>query len=196
MFTLSCLFTLCLVLCLCLLFVYSFCLCLLFKFTLCLCPLTDLDLLWPLDLILIFHDFHLTFLDLPSPPSSAHLPWFSFLKRSLIWLKSGLISGCSAQHCFMTLMASGGAAPFDTDGRIIGGGFLRRAMISEARKREELGISFITVGRYFMGDKGKGYIEIQKMPVTKLHSPFEAINLTSISTISFNTTRRSLRALY
>lgn len=89
------------------------------------------------------------------------LPWFNCLKRSVIlfvaanekrqneiysrsrrgiwrekWkthaLKSGLNSGCSAQHCRMMLIASGGAAPFDTDGRISGGGFLIFEMISSA----------------------------------------------------------------
>lgn len=45
-------------------------------------------------------------------------------------LKSGLISGCSAQHCRMILMASGGAAPFETDGRMSGGGFLIFDIIS------------------------------------------------------------------
>jgi hypothetical protein len=37
-------------------------------------------------------------------------------------MKLGLMSGFSAQHCRMILMASGGAAPFDTEGRIRGGG--------------------------------------------------------------------------
>ena len=47
-------------------------------------------------------------------------------------LKSGRISGCSVQHCFIILMASGGAAPFDTDGRIKGGGFFNFDIISSA----------------------------------------------------------------
>ena len=44
--------------------------------------------------------------------------------------KSGLISGFSAQHCLIILIASGGAAPFETEGRISGGGFLILPMIS------------------------------------------------------------------
>lgn len=52
--------------------------------------------------------------------------------KSTYELKSGLISGCSAQHCRMILIASGGAAPFDTDGRISGGGFLIFDIISSA----------------------------------------------------------------
>jgi hypothetical protein len=44
--------------------------------------------------------------------------------------KSGLNSGFSDQHCRIMLIASGGAAPFDTEGRIKGGGFLSFAMIS------------------------------------------------------------------
>lgn len=47
-------------------------------------------------------------------------------------LKSGRISGCSAQHCRMIFIASGGAAPFDTDGRISGGGFFIFDIISSA----------------------------------------------------------------
>lgn len=47
-------------------------------------------------------------------------------------LKSGRISGVSAQHCRMILIASGGAAPFDTDGRINGGGFFNFCIISSA----------------------------------------------------------------
>lgn len=47
-------------------------------------------------------------------------------------LKSGRISGASAQHCRIILMASGGAAPFDVFGRISGGGFFIFAIISSA----------------------------------------------------------------
>lgn len=47
-------------------------------------------------------------------------------------LKSGRISGVSAQHWRMILIASGGAAPFDTDGRIRGGGFFNLDIISSA----------------------------------------------------------------
>lgn len=47
-------------------------------------------------------------------------------------LKSGRSSGCSDQHWRMILMASGGAAPFDTDGRINGGGFFSFDIISSA----------------------------------------------------------------
>lgn len=39
-------------------------------------------------------------------------------------LKSGRISGISAQHWRIMLIASGGAAPLETLGRISGGGFL------------------------------------------------------------------------
>lgn len=45
-------------------------------------------------------------------------------------LKSGRISGVSAQHCLIIFIASGGAAPFDTDGLINGGGFLIFVIIS------------------------------------------------------------------
>lgn len=45
-------------------------------------------------------------------------------------LKSGRISGFSAQHCRIILIASGGAAPFDTDGRMSGGGRLIFFIIS------------------------------------------------------------------
>lgn len=47
-------------------------------------------------------------------------------------LKSGRISGVSAQHCRIIFIASGGAAPFDTDGRINGGGFFNFDTISSA----------------------------------------------------------------
>lgn len=47
-------------------------------------------------------------------------------------LKSGRISACSAQHCRIILIASGGAAPFDTDGRMSGGGFFNFDNISSA----------------------------------------------------------------
>lgn len=47
-------------------------------------------------------------------------------------LKSGRMSGCSAQHCRIMLMASGGAAPLETDGRISGGGFFSLDIISSA----------------------------------------------------------------
>lgn len=40
------------------------------------------------------------------------------------------MSGVSAQHCRIIFIASGGAAPFDTDGRINGGGFLIFDIIS------------------------------------------------------------------
>lgn len=60
------------------------------------------------------------------------------LNASLYWqrltyeLKSGRISGVSAQHWRMILIASGGAAPFDTDGLIKGGGFFNFDIISSA----------------------------------------------------------------
>lgn len=44
--------------------------------------------------------------------------------------KSGLSSGFSDQHCRIMLIASGGAAPFETEGRMRGGGFFSFAMIS------------------------------------------------------------------
>lgn len=44
--------------------------------------------------------------------------------------KSGRSSGFSDQHCRIMLIASGGAAPFDTEGRMRGGGFFSFAMIS------------------------------------------------------------------
>lgn len=47
-------------------------------------------------------------------------------------LKSGRISGNSAQHWRIMLIASGGAAPLDTDGLINGGGFFSFKMISSA----------------------------------------------------------------
>jgi len=64
---------------------------------------------------------------------ASYLPWFSFLNKSCTELKSGLMSGCSAQHCFMMLKASGGAAPLLTDGRISGGGRFTLSIISAGR---------------------------------------------------------------
>lgn len=52
-------------------------------------------------------------------------------------LKSGRISGISAQHWRIILIASGGAAPFDTLGRMSGGGFFILAMIS-AESQEKI----------------------------------------------------------
>lgn len=46
-------------------------------------------------------------------------------------LKSGRISGISAQHWRIIFMASGGAAPLETDGRIKGGGRFIFVIISE-----------------------------------------------------------------
>jgi hypothetical protein len=45
-------------------------------------------------------------------------------------MKSGRMSGISAQHWRIILMASGGAAPLLTDGRIIGGGLFTFSRIS------------------------------------------------------------------
>lgn len=70
-------------------------------------------------------------------------PWFSFLNKSWTALKSGLSSGCSAQHCLMILMASGGAAPLLTEGRISGGGLLTFSIISEMQVQV-----FCWYGRY------------------------------------------------
>ena len=52
------------------------------------------------------------------------------VKKESYVAKSGLSSGFSDQHCRMMLIASGGAAPFDTDGRMSGGGFMILAIIS------------------------------------------------------------------
>lgn len=49
-------------------------------------------------------------------------------------LKSGRLSGCSAQHCLMIFIASGGAAPLLTDGRIKGGGRFTFSIISETNR--------------------------------------------------------------
>lgn len=59
-----------------------------------------------------------------------YLPWLSFLNKSWTALKSGLISACSAQHWRIILIASGGAAPLLTEGRIKGGGRLTFSIIS------------------------------------------------------------------
>ena len=45
-------------------------------------------------------------------------------------LNDGRVSACSAQHCFIELIYSGGAVCFDTDGLNNGGGFLIFAIIS------------------------------------------------------------------
>lgn len=68
-----------------------------------------------------------------------HLPWFRVLNKSWITIKSGLMSGSSAQHCLIILIASGGAAPLLTDGRMRGGGCFTfsRISVQEARKGKE-----------------------------------------------------------
>lgn len=48
---------------------------------------------------------------------------------------SGRRSGGSAQHWRMTLTASGGAAPIDTDGRISGGGRTNFSTISATKSK-------------------------------------------------------------
>ncbi len=45
-------------------------------------------------------------------------------------LNDGLVSACSAQHCFIELIYSGGAVCLETDGLNNGGGFLIFAIIS------------------------------------------------------------------
>ncbi len=45
-------------------------------------------------------------------------------------MNDGLVSACSAQHCFIELIYSGGAVCFDTEGRNNGGGFFILATIS------------------------------------------------------------------
>jgi hypothetical protein len=55
----------------------------------------------------------------------------SILKKERFYVaKSGLSSGFSLQHWRIMLIASGGAAPFETDGLMSGGGFIILAMIS------------------------------------------------------------------
>lgn len=51
-------------------------------------------------------------------------------------LNDGRVSACSAQHCFIELIYSGGAACFETEGRSNGGGFFILAIISEKSKKD------------------------------------------------------------
>ena len=62
------------------------------------------------------------------PPLSDLMDW----ARSL---NDGRVSACSAQHCFIELIYSGGATCLDTEGRNNGGGFLIFAMISTSKRR-------------------------------------------------------------
>lgn len=67
---------------------------------------------------------------------------FNFWDNDNYVLKSGRISGISAQHCRIILIASGGAAPLDTLGRISGGGFFILAMISVERQGKNVSSCF------------------------------------------------------
>lgn len=59
-----------------------------------------------------------------------HFPPLSNLIDCARSLNDGRVSGCSAQHCFIELIYSGGAVCFDTEGLSKGGGFLIFEMIS------------------------------------------------------------------
>jgi hypothetical protein len=48
-------------------------------------------------------------------------------------LNDGRVSACSAQHCFIELIYSGGATCLETDGLSNGGGFFILAIISKER---------------------------------------------------------------
>jgi hypothetical protein len=50
-------------------------------------------------------------------------------------VNDGLVSACSAQHCFIELIYSGGAVCFDTEGLSNGGGFFIFAIISISKTR-------------------------------------------------------------
>lgn len=76
------------------------------------------------------------------------LPWFSFLKCSWTVLKSGLISGCSAQHWRMIFIASGGAAPLLTEGLIRGGGRFTFSIISETNCYGRLVTCCMRIGQH------------------------------------------------
>lgn len=70
--------------------------------------------------------------------------YFPPLSNLIDWARSlneGRVSACSAQHCFIELMYSGGATCFETEGRNRGGGFLIFAMISRKDRRKSFAAS-------------------------------------------------------
>lgn len=70
--------------------------------------------------------------------NNTNLPWFNVLKRSWITMKSGRMSGSSAQHCLIIFTASGGAEPLLTDGRISGGGLFSFSRISWENEQNKI----------------------------------------------------------
>jgi hypothetical protein len=66
--------------------------------------------------------------------SFAYFPPLSNLIDRAKSLNDGRVSACSAQHCFIELIYSGGAVCLDTEGLNNGGGFFIFAIIS-IRKR-------------------------------------------------------------